>query len=96
MNIKESIRKGKLASVLMWLSMPLILVARIPYMLYKVGKVVIKEASYELHYLLLDLSEFKDMAASHWKNKRCRHDNIVGYCRKCGIEKLTRTENWDD
>lgn len=96
MNIKEAIRKGKLASVLMWLSLPIILVARIPYMLYKVGKVAIKEVSYELHYLLRDLSEFKDMAASHWKNKRCRHDNIVGYCRKCSIERLTRTENWDD
>lgn len=67
--MKQSIRKGKLASVLMWLSLPIILVARIPYLLYKVGKAAIKEASWELHYLLRDLSEFKDMAVSHWKNK---------------------------
>lgn len=96
MTIKEAIRKGKLASVLMCLSLPLILIARIPYMLYKVVKAVIKEASWELHYLLRDLSEYKDMAIRHWKNKRCKHDNIVGYCRQCSIERLTRTENWDD
>ena len=94
--MKHLVRKGKVASVLMCATLPLILVARIPYMLYKAGKAMIKEADWELHYLLRDLSEYWNMMWSHWKNKRCKHDNIVGYCRQCSIERLTRTENWND
>ena len=88
--IREAVSKGKVAAILMLLLLLPLVVARVVRFCALLSAVVRREFRNEWNSFIVDWSTIVSMSISHWRNKRCRHNNIEGYCTQCHIDRLIR------
>lgn len=88
--LREAVSKGKVAAILMWLLLLPFVVIRAVRFCVLLPATGWREFKNEWNSFLVDWSTIVSMSISHWRNKRCRHDSIEGYCTQCHIDRLIK------